>query len=102
MKAYILFCLYLILSIVAVSQAQTIVSYRTINGNDWNKLDNNGKLIFITGFMSGSDWVATNSIVSDSIFGNDEVRQKATEIWDEDTHEFDKYMTDPKIQQSYN
>jgi hypothetical protein len=96
MKTFLLLCSILFFAAVNVSEAQPIGSLRILNGNDWNKWDHDKRLAFVAGFMCGSDWVATNSLFSDSLFPNETVRHRAKAIWDEVTNEVGQAISDPK------
>ncbi len=96
MKRFFFVCSILFLAAVNISQAQPVGSLRTLTGNDWNKWHNDKKLAFVTGFMCGSDWVATNSLFPDSLFPNETVRQRAKTIWDQVTKEAGQAISDQK------
>ncbi len=96
MKTLLLLCSIMILAAVNVSQAQSVSSSRILNGNDWNIWDLEKKLSFVTGFMCGSDWVASNSLFPDSLFPNETVRQGAKVIWDQVTKEAGQAISDQK------
>lgn len=92
MKATVLCCLFLFFVAVNVGATEPIGSLRVLDGNDWKNWDHEKKLGFIDGFISGSDWVATNSLFPDSVFfPNDEkgrtIRQGAKTIWDQVTND---------------
>lgn len=96
MKRFFFVCSILFLAAVNISQAQPVGSLRTLTGNDWNKWHNDKKLAFVTGFMCGSDWVATNSLFPDSLFPNETVRQRAKSTWNQVTKEAGQAISDPK------
>lgn len=88
----LLFCSFLLFVSVSVVAAEPIASLRVLNGNDWKNWDHEKRLGFIDGFISGSDWVAMNSLFPDSdFFPNDEkgrtIRQGAQALWDQVTNE---------------
>lgn len=93
MQSFFFLCSILFLAAVNVSEGQSL---RILNGNDWNKWDHNNRLVFVTGFICGSDWVATNSLFPDSVFPNEIVRQRAKTIWDEVVKEGGQAISDPK------
>ncbi|MBU3979979.1 MAG: hypothetical protein KKG97_01450 [Proteobacteria bacterium] len=96
MKSFFFVCSILFLAAVNISQAQPADSLRTLNGNDWNKWHHDKKLAFVTGFMCGSDWVATNSLFPDYLFfPNETVRQGAKLIWDQVTKEAGQAISGP-------
>lgn len=96
MKTFFVLCSILILATINVSEAQAGRSLWILNGNDWNKWDHDKRLAFVTGFMCGSDWVASNSLFPDSLFPNEAARQRAKVIWDEVTNEVGQALSDPK------
>jgi hypothetical protein len=96
MKVSFLFCSILLLVAINASEAQPIGSLRALNGNDWNEWDHDKRLAFVVGFMSGSNWVATNSLFPESLFPNETVRQGAKAMWDEVTKEVGQAISDAK------
>jgi hypothetical protein len=96
MKNFFFVCSILFLAAINVSEAQPIGSLRILNGNDWNKWDHDKRLAFVDGFIYGSDWVSTNSLLPDSLFPNETVRQGAKVIWDEVTKEAGQAISDQK------
>ena len=96
MKVSFLFCSILLLAAINTSEAQAIGPLRALNGNDWNEWDHDKRLAFVIGFMSGSNWVATNSLFPESLFPSETVRQGAKAMWDEVTKEVGQAISDPK------
>ena len=90
----------LFLLLVNLSSAESVSSVRLLNGYNWNSWNHDKKLAFVAGFITGSDWVASNSFFSESLFPNDIVRQKSKAIWEEVTDEAGKVISIPKTQLS--
>ncbi|MBI3806518.1 MAG: hypothetical protein HY281_03240 [Nitrospirae bacterium] len=59
-------------------------------GRDWNQRQNDRKVVFIDGFISGSHWVASNSMFPASMFSDETVRAGAQILWEKATAEFGK------------
>jgi len=67
-------------------------------GRDWNQWQNDRKVVFIDGFISGSHWVASNSMFPASMFSDETVRAGAQILWEKATAEFGKAIDNPKLQ----
>ena len=67
-------------------------------GRDWNQWQNDRKVVFIDGFISGSHWVASNSMFPESMFSDETVRAGAQILWEKATAEFGKAIDNPKLQ----
>ncbi|MDX2251905.1 MAG: hypothetical protein NW202_06440 [Nitrospira sp.] len=67
-------------------------------GKDWNQWQTDRKVVFIDGFISGSHWVASNSMFPTSMFSDETVRAGAQKLWEKATAEFGKAVDDPKLQ----
>jgi len=96
MTTVLLLCFIIVLAPLNMSQSQSVSSLRIFNGKDWNKWNHEKKVSFIVGFMCGSDWVASNSIVPDSLFPDKGVHQRAKVIWNEVVNEVERVTPDPK------
>lgn len=84
------FSLWLIvpfLLLVNLRSAESASSIRLVNGHNWTSWSYDQKLAFISELIAGSDWVATNSLFSESLFPNDDVRRRSQAIWEEVTGE---------------
>lgn len=90
----------LILLLVNLCSAESAGSVRLLNGNNWISWNHDQKLAFISGFIGGSDWVASNSLFSEALFPNDSVRKKSKAIWEEITDVANKAISSPKTQVS--
>jgi hypothetical protein len=73
-------------------------SVRMLAGRDWNQWHNDKKVIFVDGFISGSHWVASNSMFPESMFSDETVRAGAQILWEKATAEFGKAIDNPKLQ----
>jgi len=54
-------------------------SVQMLAGGDWNHWHNDKKIEFVDGFISGSHWVASNSMFPESMFSDETVRAGATQ-----------------------
>ena len=93
-----LWLIVLFLLLVNPCSAESASSIRLVNGYNWTSWNYDQKLAFISGLIAGSDWVATNSLFSESLFPNDDVRRKSQAIWEEVTDEVKKDFSTPKGQ----
>lgn len=73
-------------------------SVQMLAGRDWNQWQNDRKVVFIDGFISGSHWVASNSMFPASMFPDQTVRAGAQILWEKATAEFGKAIDNPKLQ----
>lgn len=78
--------------------AQPGGSAQVLAGGEWNQWHNDKKVAFVDGFISGSHWVASNSILPASVFPNGPVRTGAQILWEKATDEFGKAIANPKTQ----
>lgn len=67
-------------------------------GGDWNQWHNDKKVVFVDGFISGSHWVASNSMFPESMFSDETLRTGAQILWEKATAELGKAIDDPKAQ----
>jgi len=68
----------------------------SLNGDDWNNWQKGFKVAFVRGFMSGSEWVAKNSLFPESLFPGKESFLRAEMIWNKVTNEAGNAISDPK------
>ena len=73
-------------------------SVQMLAGGDWNQWHNDKKIEFVDGFISGSHWVASNSMFPQSMFSDETVRAGAQILWKKVTAEFGKAIDNPKLQ----
>ncbi len=73
-------------------------SVQMLAGGDWNQWHNDKKVKFVDGFISGSHWVASNSMFPESMFSDETVRTGAQILWEKATAEFGKAIDNPKLQ----
>ena len=73
-------------------------SVQMLAGGDWNQWHNDKKVEFVDGFISGSHWVASNSMFPESMFSDETVRAGALILWEKATAEFGKAIDNPKLQ----
>lgn len=73
-------------------------SVQMLAGGDWNQWHNDKKVEFVDGFISGSYWVASNSMFPESMFSDETVRAGAQILWEKATAEFGKAIDNPKLQ----
>lgn len=71
---------------------------QTLAGADWNEWHNDKKIVFVNGFISGSQWVAVNSMFPESMFSEAQARTGAQMLWDKATAEFEKAIDNPQAQ----
>lgn len=69
-----------------------------LTGKDWNQWQNDRKVVFIDGFISGSHWVASNSMFPASMFSDETVRAGAQRLWEKATADLGKAIENPKLQ----
>ncbi len=66
-------------------------------GADWIGWSAERKVRFLDGFVAGSQWVASNSIVPSSLFSPDaSVQANAKALWEQSSKEFAQAMRNPK------
>lgn len=87
-----------LLVVASTGLAQPGTSALVLAGGDWNQWRNDKKVVFVEGFISGSHWVASNSILPASMFPNETARTRAQTIWEQATNEFGKAIANPKMQ----
>ena len=78
--------------------AQPGTPAQMLAGGDWKQWHNDKKVVFVDGFISGSHWVASNSILPVSMFPNETVRTGAQRLWEKATDEVIKAIANPKTQ----
>jgi hypothetical protein len=84
-------------SIVQAAE-QSDAPVQILAGGDWNQWHNDKKAVFVDGFISGSHWVASNSMFPASMFSDETVRTGAQILWEKATAEFGKAIDNPKAQ----
>lgn len=87
-----------LLVISSTGFTQSDAHAQVLAGRDWNQWHNDKKIVFVDGFISGSHWVASNSILPVSIFPNETVRMGAQMLWEKATDESKKALANPKTQ----
>jgi hypothetical protein len=95
-KYLLAWTVFLVISTTGLAQPD--VPAQELAGGDWNQWHNDKKLVFVDGFISGSRWVASNSILPASMFPNEVVRAGAQTIWEKTTEELKKAVANPKTQ----
>ena len=73
-------------------------SVQMLAGGDWNQWHNDKKIKFVDGFISGSYWVASNSMFPESMFSDETVRAGVQILWEKVTAELGKAIDNPKLQ----
>jgi len=94
---YLLTCIVLFV-ISSTGLAQPAVSDQIPAGRDWNQWHHDKKVAFVDGFISGSHWVASNSMFPESMFADENVRTGAQLLWEKATAEFGKAIENPKAE----
>jgi hypothetical protein len=100
-KLFFSLCLtMLFLLLMNFRSAESAGSVQLLNGHNWTSWNHEQKLSFIAGFIAGSDWVASNSLFSESLFPDDAFRQRSKSIWEEVIGEAGNALSAPKKQSS--
>lgn len=97
MNKYLL-TLSVLFLVASTGFAQSDAPAQVLAGGDWNQWRKDKKIAFVEGFVSGSHWVASNSILPASLFPNETVRTRAQTIWEQAKNEFGKVIANPKMQ----
>ena len=71
-------------------------TFAQATGSDWVQWEAQRKAAYIDGLISGSYWVAANSVVPASVFPNEAVRKRAETVWAEATSEFQEALSSQK------
>lgn len=96
MYKFLLISFFCFFSFIGNGFAQSSKTIETLNGTDWIKWKKETKVAFVTGFISGSEWMAINSLFPKSLFPNEQSFSKAEIIWNKVTEESGKAISDPK------
>jgi hypothetical protein len=97
MKYFYLLLLFILATLFFNTLAIAQKSVETFNGEDWNKSNGETKIAYVTGFMSGTSWVACNSQVPESLFGDKQTFERAKKLWEIITKEVGSQSPEKKI-----